>query len=79
MNAIIYSTARCGYCVAAKRKLAALNIDYQEIDIASNAEAFAEMRQKTGRTSVPQIFIDDVHVGGFTDLIQALKNGNITY
>ena len=65
----IYTRAFCGYCTAAKRLLATKGVDFEEYDISLGGPKRAEMLQRAnGRTSVPQIFIDGVHVGGCDDL-----------
>ena len=65
----IYTKMFCGYCAAAKRLLAGKGIDYEEYDITLGGPKRAEMLQRAnGRTTVPQIFIDDAHVGGSDDL-----------
>ena len=65
---VMYTTSWCPYCERARKLLAAKNVTYSEIDIESAAEKRAEMRNRSGRTSVPQIFIGDHHVGGSDDL-----------
>ena len=65
----IYTKFFCGYCVRAKRLLDSKGVDYEEYDITMGGEKRAEMIQRAdGRTTVPQIFIDDHHVGGSDDL-----------
>ena len=65
----IYTRAFCGYCTRAKRLLEAKGVDYEEIDITMDAPRRNEMIQRAqGRMTVPQIFIDDNHVGGSDDL-----------
>jgi glutaredoxin 3 len=65
----IYTRAFCGYCTRARRLLEAKGVDFEEIDITMDAPRRREMIQRAnGRTTVPQIFIDDVHVGGSDDL-----------
>ena len=65
----IYTRAFCGYCTAAKRLLAGKGVEFEEYDITLGGPKRAEMLQRAkGRTSVPQIFIDDVHVGGSDDI-----------
>ena len=65
----IYTKMFCGYCTAAKRLLAGKGVDFEEYDITLGGPKRAEMLQRAkGRTSVPQIFIDDVHVGGSDDI-----------
>lgn len=65
----IYTKMFCGYCTAAKRLLAGKEVAFEEYDITLGGPKRAEMLQRAnGRTSVPQIFIDDRHVGGCDDL-----------
>ncbi|MCB1330913.1 MAG: glutaredoxin 3 [Maritimibacter sp.] len=65
----IYTKPYCGYCHAAKRLLAHKGVDFTEIDISGNPELRREMIQKAGgRSTVPQIWIGDTHVGGFDDI-----------
>lgn len=65
----IYTRMFCGYCTAAKRLLAGKGVDYEEYDITLGGPKRAEMIQRaSGRTSVPQIFIDGTHVGGSDDI-----------
>jgi glutaredoxin 3 len=65
----IYTSPTCGYCHAAKRLLAAKGVPFTEVDVVRHPERRPEMvtRANGGRT-VPQIFIDGVHVGGCDDL-----------
>ena len=65
----IYTKIFCSYCARAKRLLGDKGVDYEEYDITLGGPKRAEMIQRAeGRTSVPQIFIDDRHVGGSDDL-----------
>ncbi len=65
----IYTSALCGFCTAAKRLLNAKNIDYVEIDVTMDRATRALMTERAGgKTSVPQIFIDDKGIGGCDDL-----------
>ncbi len=65
---VIYTRQYCGYCAAAKRLLAAKGVAFQEYDCTEQPDLRREMVQKSGRNTFPQIFIDDVHVGGCDDL-----------
>jgi glutaredoxin 3 len=65
---VIYSKDWCGYCHAAKQLLSSLGYAYEDIDVTHDVPRYQEMRQRSGRTTVPQIFIDDVSIGGYTDL-----------
>lgn len=64
----VYTTTYCGYCVAAKRFLESKGVDYTEIDVTNDPEARAHLVDTTGQRTVPQIFVGDTHVGGYTDL-----------
>jgi glutaredoxin 3 len=71
MNApaiVMYTTNWCPYCERARRLLNAKGVAFSEIDVESAPEKRAEMRSRSGRRSVPQIFIGDHHVGGSDDL-----------
>jgi glutaredoxin 3 len=72
---LIYSAAICPYCVAAKNFLKARGLEYREIRIDTDAAARAEMMAKAGRTSVPQIFINNHHLGGFDDMVALDRAG----
>ena len=64
----IYTTPICPYCVRAKALLKKKGAHFEEIDVLMDRGAREEMEQKSGRCTVPQIFIGDVHVGGSDDL-----------
>ena len=65
----IYTTPWCGYCAAAKRLLDRKGVSYAETDVSGDMALRREMTQRAmGRQTVPQIFIDGVHVGGSDDL-----------
>ena len=66
---LMYSTGVCPYCVMAERLLKAKGVDnIEKVRVDLQPEQRAEMMQKTGRRTVPQIYIGDTHVGGFDDL-----------
>ena len=65
----IYTKPFCGYCHAAKRLLEHKGVSFTEIDISGNPELRMEMVQKArGRSTVPQIWIGETHIGGFDDI-----------
>lgn len=65
----IYTTPSCGYCVAAKRFLTEhKRQNFEEIDVARRPDLRVWLAETTRQTTVPQIFVGDVHVGGYTDL-----------
>lgn len=65
---LIYTTNICPYCVMAKRLLDKKGVAYIEINVEAQMGLREEMMRKTNRRTVPQIYIDDLHVGGFDDL-----------
>ena len=72
----MYTGPLCKYCEAAKRLLARNNAPYNEIDISKVDGAMDEMIKKAnGRRTIPQIFFDDQHIGGY-DEVRALEKEN---
>ena len=74
----VYSGRLCTYCNAAKRLLESKGVKYQEIMIDIDQSMRKEMEKLSGRTSVPQIFIGDTHVGGFDDLAELNREGKLS-
>jgi glutaredoxin 3 len=73
----VYSSPFCGYCGAAKRLLDRKGVPYVEIDVMFDPDRRTEMVARSGRQTVPQIFIGDKHVGGFDDLDTLEKRGEL--
>jgi glutaredoxin 3 len=74
----IYTKGWCPYCSAAKKLLDDKGVDFTEIDIEKKPEARVEMIQKAkGRSTVPQIFIGEKHVGGCDDLYALDDRGQL--
>lgn len=73
----MYGTDTCAYCGAARMLLTKKRVAFEEVLVNRDAEALAEMRERTERTSVPQVFIGDVHVGGFDDLCELDERGEL--
>ena len=65
---LIYTTNICPYCVMAKRLLDKKGATYTEINVDNQTGLREEMMRKTKRRTVPQIYIGDLHVGGFDEL-----------
>jgi glutaredoxin 3 len=76
-NILIYTANRCGYCTMAKRLLDSKNATYTEINVDEKEGQREEMMRKTQRRTVPQIYIGDLHVGGFDDLNALQKSGKL--
>jgi glutaredoxin 3 len=74
----IYSSPFCGYCARAKSLLGRKNVDYTEYDVLADSSKRDEMVERAGgRTSVPQIFINDKHVGGSDELHELEREGRL--
>ncbi len=77
-NIIVYSGPMCGFCDAAKRLLKRNNLSYTEIDVSLKEGLREEMIKKAnGKRTIPQIFFDDYHVGGYQELRELEKAGNL--
>ena len=74
---LMYSAGWCPYCARARSLLERKGISFREIDIETDAELRAEMIARSGRRSVPQIFIGERHVGGFEELYQLERAGEL--
>lgn len=74
----IYTRQFCGFCTAAKRLLENKGVEFTEHDATFSNELRQEMIQRaTGRSTFPQIFVDDYHVGGCDDLHALERNGKL--
>ena len=74
----IYTSIMCGYCTRAIRLLESKNIAYKEIDVSMSSEIRASMRSRSGGSnSVPQIFIDNDHIGGCQELYALESAGHL--
>jgi glutaredoxin 3 len=73
----MYATAVCPYCVRARRLLERKGVTYEEIRIDRDREQRQVMIQRSKRTTVPQIFIGDAHVGGYDDLARLEEAGRL--
>jgi len=74
----IYTSPLCGFCHAAKRLLNEKGVSFAEVDVLAQPERKSEMieRANGGRT-VPQIFIDDAHIGGYDDMAALDRRGGL--
>ena len=76
-NIVVYSTNYCPYCVRAKDLLTRKGQKYTEINVEDDAAREAMIAKAGGRRTVPQIFINDQHIGGFDDLNALDKAGKL--
>lgn len=74
---VIYTASNCPYCHLAKELLRTKGAAYQEIDVTGNAPLRSEMAAKAGRSTVPQIWIGERHVGGCDDLHTLERSGKL--
>lgn len=74
---VIYSSAVCAYCVAAKNFLGSRGLRYREVRVDLDPEERARLVERTRRTTVPQIFIGDTHVGGYDDMMALHRSGGL--
>lgn len=74
---VLYTANWCPYCERARRLLRDKGAAFTEIDVEAKAENRAEMVARSGRRSVPQVFIGDLHVGGSDDLHALEKDGKL--
>lgn len=73
----MYVTATCPYCIAAERLLAGKGVDIDKIRVDLEPQRRVEMAQKSGRRTVPQIWIGETHVGGCDELYALDRSGNL--
>jgi glutaredoxin 3 len=73
----MYSTRFCPYCVRARSLLDHKGVDYRDIDVGSAPQLRGEMMERSGRHTVPQIWIGERHVGGFDDLAMLERQGSL--
>ncbi|HEY7888160.1 MAG TPA: glutaredoxin 3 [Steroidobacteraceae bacterium] len=74
---VMYTTSWCPYCARARQLLEERGIELEEIDVDATPAARAEMMSRSGRSSVPQIFIGETHVGGCDDLLDLDARGGL--
>jgi glutaredoxin 3 len=73
----VYTTRVCPYCVMAKRLLDGKRVRYEEVRVDLDDQLRTEMMQRSGRRTVPQIFVGEHHVGGFDDLAALDRRGEL--
>jgi glutaredoxin 3 len=73
----LYTTDWCPYCRSAKTYLSARGIAFTEVDVTDDDEARAGLVRRTGRTTVPQVFVGETHVGGYSDLVALDRAGGL--
>ncbi len=74
---VLYATASCGYCQRARRLLERKGVAFQEISLDRDPGRWQEMEQRSGRNTVPQLFIDGRSIGGFDDMAELDFEGEL--
>jgi glutaredoxin 3 len=74
---VVYSAGYCAYCERTKALLERKAVEFTEIMVDQDPARRAEMVQRTGRRTVPQIFIGETHVGGFEDIYRLEREGKL--
>jgi glutaredoxin 3 len=76
-HVVVYTTDFCSSCLRAKQLLRNKGVEFEEVDVSEQDELRAQLIARTGRRTVPQIFIGDHHVGGFDDLYALNARGGL--
>lgn len=70
---VVYRTRYCGYCMMAARLLSSLQIPFREVDVSGDPERRRWLARVTGQRTVPQIFVGERSIGGYTELAAVLR------
>jgi glutaredoxin 3 len=73
----MYTQALCEYCIAAKKLLRNKSVDFTEINVTMNAAKRREMIERSGQNTVPQIFINNHHIGGYDNMAELDRQGKL--
>jgi glutaredoxin 3 len=73
----VYTTEPCSFCVRVKQLLAARGLDYAEINLSKDPEGRAQLVERTGMLSFPQVVIGDEVIGGFRETVEADRSGRL--
>lgn len=77
ITATLYSKDHCSFCIRAKNLLEQNGVDFEYIDLTGDIDAQRELAERTGRMTMPQVFVGDELIGGFEDLVLALRDPRI--
>ena len=77
MQIKMYTKNYCSFCYAAKNLLAKRGLEFEEITVSGDASAEQQMRELSGRTTVPQLFIDGTPIGGYSELVEMDMDGEL--
>ncbi len=74
---VIYTKNYCPYCKRAVAFLERNNLEFKEVDVTFDQSLFDPVMEKSGSRTVPQLFVDDVFIGGYDDMVALKKEGKI--
>lgn len=74
---VLYGNATCPYCGAARMLLTKKEVPFEDISVSADPSKYEEMLKRSGRTSVPQIFFGETHIGGFDELNALEQRGEL--
>lgn len=77
VDVVVYSTPICPYCVQAKQLLARKGVAFRDVDVSRDAALRQDVMTRSGRRTVPQIWIGEYHVGGFDELYALERAGKL--
>ena len=79
MKILVYSSMLCPYCFAAKKLLKKLNLNFEEVLVDNDSKIKNQMiKLSNGRTTVPQVFFGENHIGGYDDLRRFYNEGKLS-
>lgn len=76
-TATLYSKDSCSFCIRAKMLLENYGVDFEYVDLTGDLDAQVELAKRTGRMTMPQVFVGDELIGGYEDLVLAMQNPRI--
>ncbi len=79
MKIKIYTKDYCSFCQQAKLFFKSKNLPYEEIDLTNKFDEIAALNQQTGFRTLPQIFINGEFIGGYTDMIEKVRQGKVKF
>jgi glutaredoxin 3 len=74
---IVYTTEPCGFCRQAKALLTNRGVDYDEVNLAKSPEGRADLVNRTGQMTFPQVLVGERAIGGFRELLEADRDGTL--
>ncbi|MBE0493834.1 MAG: glutaredoxin 3 [Thiomicrospira sp.] len=74
---IVYANQSCPFCIRARKLLDVKGLEYELIDVTSSPGRWVQMEERSGRNTIPQVFVKGQHVGGYDDLYAADQSGRL--